>query len=69
MIRFCIFVLEWCVFAIACTLRWGVALVGEFSTMHYLPCRGKIFLGTGDVGHGALKTCNLYCFMKTILYI
>ena len=22
-----------------------------------------------DVGHGALKACNLYCFMKTIFYI
>ena len=21
------------------------------------------------VGHGALKACNLYCFMKTIFYI
>ena len=21
------------------------------------------------VGHGAVKTCNLYCFMKTIFYI
>ena len=23
----------------------------------------------GIVGHGALKACNLYCFMKTIFYI
>ena len=23
----------------------------------------------GHVGHGALKACNLYCFMKTIFYI
>ena len=22
-----------------------------------------------DVRHGALKACNLYCFMKTIFYI
>ena len=22
-----------------------------------------------SVGHGALKACNLYCFMKTIFYI
>ena len=22
-----------------------------------------------NVGHGALKACNLYCFMKTIFYI
>ena len=26
----CIFLLDECVFVIACALRWGVALVGEF---------------------------------------
>ena len=28
-----------------------------------------LFLYPLHVGHGALKACNLYCFMKTIFYI
>ena len=31
--------------------RWGVALVGEFSTRHYSPRHGKIFSSTrGTLG-------------------
>ena len=43
----CIFLLECVCVVIACALRWGVALVGEFIYWHCSPGRGKIFLGTG----------------------
>ena len=39
----CIFYLNARVFAIVCSLRWKVALVGELSTGHCSPRRGKIF--------------------------
>ena len=32
---------------IACALRWGVALVGDFLDWHSSPRRGKTFSGTG----------------------
>ena len=45
----CIFYYKLCVFAIACALRWGVALVGEFFYWALLTSSRDPLSGTGTI--------------------
>ena len=38
-----------CYTTFACALRWGVALVGDYSTGHCSPRRGIPLSGTGSI--------------------